>query len=230
MGDFFSTLQLGSFIHSASFSTVVLLLLLILGVGGLVAGWVAKGQASSFPSDLSVKEIMSAQGKLSLHITLHGFEGDKFGFFGTALLALLRKNFSSLFSSQGARVSISAIGKARSDCLEKSKGLQIWGRLSGSALEVSFSEQAADNELCEFDCFDFPLLKLQSLSPHLPGLKKEILMGAVYGCLLRGQVLERGRFVVKKIGSLAEKMETVLLGIRLTKQELYQELCVVCAW
>ncbi len=230
MGDFFSTIQLGSFIQSDGFSGVVVLLLLILGVGGLVAGWLAKGYASYSHLDKSAKEIMIPQKELPLTIALQVFEGDRFGFFGEKLLSLLRQNFGSLFSSKGARILISTIADTQADGLKEANGLRIWGKVQGRALEVSVSERTIDSELSVFECFDFPLLKLQSLNPHLPGLQKEILVGALYGCLLRGQAFERGRFAVKKINSLVRQFEAVLPGIRLTQPGLFEELCVVCAW
>jgi len=230
MGDFFSTLQFGSFVHSASFTSVVLLLLIGLAVGGLVAGWLAKGHSNYYRSDLPAKETMIDQSQPALHIALQVFKGDRFGFFGEKLLGIVTKHFGSLFFSNGARVSLSTIGDTCSEDLGDADALHIGGRLEGSALEISFSQPIAEREGRAFECYDFPLLKLHSLSPTLPGHQQEIFLGAVYGGVLRGQVLERGRFAVKKISLIAETLEAVIPGMQLTQPELYEELCVVCSW
>ena len=198
MGDFFSPLQFGSFVHSASFTSVVLLLLIGLAVGGLVAGWLAKGHSNYYGLDLSAKETMIDQSQPALQIALRVFKGDRFGFFSEKLLGIVTQHFGSMFFSKGERVSISTIGDTCSDCLRGADALHIGGRLEGSALEISFSQPIAESEGRAFECYDFPLLKLHSLSPTLPGHQQEIFLGAVYGGMLRGQVLERGHFAVKK--------------------------------
>lgn len=223
-------------------------LIIILSIGWLISGVKNMRQLQSDQLNLPSPKIHRPGRGLSRRLVVQSFEGDEFGRFADQLFLALKPViegglFAGWFKNDGISILASGGFSSQTSLRDVVLNGQLVGRQvsidlypfgpvyqPGDLLKNTEKPDSPDGYVPHFECFDFPLNRMQGWNVSLSGEQKSLLSVVVRAVLSRGYGLSLQLISGHEFPQLAQHFDQLRSGYEMTQPVLFQEMTVVCSW